>query len=95
VSFPDEWYFEWQKISTTANFTHATVVEIVNTVHNTTRYSTVFNEIPANITLPPTNDAGTRVSTTTVVAWPNKTITTVMQVMQILFLEGNCSDQSI
>ncbi|KAF2427506.1 hypothetical protein EJ08DRAFT_662813 [Tothia fuscella] len=74
--FPDNNYLTWQAISITANFTHATVVEVINTVRNTTRYSTIFNEVPANITVPPTNKAGTRVATTTIVKWPGSTVTT-------------------
>jgi hypothetical protein len=39
----------------------ATVWEIVNTVANTTRTTTSFNELPSGYTPPPTNQDGTHI----------------------------------
>lgn len=43
----------------TANITYATIITIINTVRNTTRYVTSTVDLPDGYTLPPTNEAGT------------------------------------
>ncbi|KAK3995444.1 hypothetical protein QBC44DRAFT_378613 [Cladorrhinum sp. PSN332] len=48
-----------------STFTAYTVVTVVNTVYSTTRLNTIYNEIPENFTMPPTNAYGTRVATMT------------------------------
>ena len=41
----------------------ATVIEIVNTPAGTMRTTSIFNDLPAGYTLPPTNAEGTHVHT--------------------------------
>lgn len=39
----------------------ATVIEIINTASNTTRTTTVYNELPDGLTVPSTNAAETHI----------------------------------
>lgn len=68
----------WEKISAIENITIATVLYVVNNSTNTTRTTTVSNEIPRGYTLPDTNEAGTRISTLSLSWGPNSTFTTVL-----------------
>ncbi|TID26594.1 hypothetical protein E2P81_ATG01066 [Venturia nashicola] len=66
----------WVSHRVTASIEAATVLVIENTRLNTTRTTTIFN-LPPGVTLPPTNAAGTIVTTKTLV-WNSKTTTTVL-----------------
>lgn len=58
---PSATSYTWLKLSAYTTITHAVEYIIVNNRTNTTRTSTSFVELPANITKPPTNSLGTRV----------------------------------
>ncbi|KAE9987183.1 hypothetical protein EG328_003652 [Venturia inaequalis] len=66
----------WVSHRVTASIEAATVLVIENTRLNTTRTTTIFN-LPPGVTLPPTNAAGTVLTTKTLV-WNSKTTTTVL-----------------
>lgn len=53
---------EWVSFKPTKTITAATVRIIVNTDLNTTRTTTILNEIPEGYELPPTNSAGARIT---------------------------------
>ncbi|KAF4540810.1 Mucin-2-like [Lasiodiplodia theobromae] len=57
---PYFWTVSWYTNEVTENITYATVITIINTVRNTTRYVTSTVDLPDGYTLPPTNEAGTR-----------------------------------
>lgn len=67
----------WYTNEVTQNITYATVITIINTVRNTTRYVTSTVDLPDGYTLPPTNEAGTRLcpvnyhGTTTMLPFPS------------------------
>jgi hypothetical protein len=55
-----------QKVFDTKDLTGTVVVvSIINTVSNTTRITTIAEEVPAGFTPPPTNSAGTRIASIT------------------------------
>jgi hypothetical protein len=60
---PEYWYWTPYTFSTT--IVAATVVEIIDTVVQTTRTTTIFNKLPSDYTRPETNAAGTQVQTIT------------------------------
>ncbi|KAI9747628.1 MAG: hypothetical protein M1815_004018 [Lichina confinis] len=62
----------------TETITAATVVRIINNSTNTTRTTTITNELPPGITPPATNEAGTRVETVTITRPGNVTTETVV-----------------
>ncbi|KAH7039038.1 hypothetical protein B0J12DRAFT_244648 [Macrophomina phaseolina] len=53
--------YSWYKLKASTTVTHAIEYVIVNNRTNTTRTSTSYAELPGNITIPPTNSAGTQV----------------------------------
>lgn len=53
--------YTWEKVRASTTVTHAVEYVIVNNRTNTTRTSTSFLELPANVTMPPTNYRGTQV----------------------------------
>jgi len=75
---PEAGIFGWVPISFNTTITAATVIAIVNTVANTTRYSTKYNDLPPGYTLPPTNDAGTQTTTISKTYNHNSTFTTTL-----------------
>ena len=68
----------WFPIQITANFTYATVILIVDERTNQTITSTKTNALPDGVTMPPTNAAGTHVSTITYETAVGKSTTTVL-----------------
>ncbi|KAK3080978.1 hypothetical protein LTS18_011319 [Coniosporium uncinatum] len=78
VTIPEAGIFGWVPISFNTTITAATVIAIVNTVANTTRYSTKYNDLPPGYTLPPTNDAGTQTTTISKTYNHNSTFTTTL-----------------
>jgi len=55
----------WIPYTNVTTITAATIVTIINTVRNTTAYSTIHNVIPEELDQPTTNAAGTRIETLT------------------------------
>jgi hypothetical protein len=53
----------WARPTFTSTIVAGTVVYKVHRRLGTTATSTIFNELPPGVTLPPTNAAGTRVTT--------------------------------
>lgn len=53
--------YTWVKLRAATTVTHAVEYIIVNNRTNTTRTSTSYMKLPANVTMPPTNAAGTQV----------------------------------
>lgn len=59
--YPNGMQVKWEESLFSTTITAATVITIVNTDLSTTRYSTVYNELPAGYTLPTnTNADGTQ-----------------------------------
>jgi hypothetical protein len=65
VCAADPYSYYWTAYTITETLVAATVIEIVNTLAGTTRTTTIFNDLPAGYTLPPTNAEGTHVQTVT------------------------------
>jgi hypothetical protein len=62
-------------VSITSNITVATVIYIIDERTNQTRTSTKTNTIPAGVTIPPTNAAGTHISYVTFETAPGQNST--------------------
>ena len=76
-----ETFWEWYPGSVTTTITAATVVYIVNNRTNTTTTSTIFNDLPAGYTLPPTNSKGSQTAIITVETAESKYVTTTVYVL--------------
>ncbi|KIW01504.1 uncharacterized protein PV09_06983 [Verruconis gallopava] len=67
--------WHWVKATITGTVTAATVIYIVDERTNQTRTTTKLNTLPANVTMPPTNAAGTHISQIPVETEVGKTTT--------------------
>lgn len=56
-------YWADKAYSQTARAGTVVVVQVINTILNTTRFSTVGNNVPSGYVPPPTNAAGTKIAT--------------------------------
>ena len=75
--------WEWWPGTVNTTITAATVVYIVNNGTNTTTTSTIFNDLPAGYTLPPTNSAGSQIAVITVETTEGSYTTTTLYVLAI------------
>ena len=57
--------YSWTPYSITGSVVAATVIDIVNTLEDTTRTTTIFDVLPSGYSLPPTNADGTHVQSIT------------------------------
>lgn len=70
-------HYYWAKQQITATLTAATVIYIVDKKKGTTRTETKYNELPAGVTPPPTNAAGTQ--TTSITVYPQYGVSSIME----------------
>ena len=70
--------YTWQQIEASETVTLATVIEIINTNEDTTRTSTLINEVPEGYTLPPTNADGTQIAVVTYITEGDREVSTTL-----------------
>jgi hypothetical protein len=76
VGAPHGYVVEWFAIDVSTTITAATVVQIVNTDLDTTRFSTIHNQLPSGYQLPTnTNEQGTHTELVTYIRHGEVSIT--------------------
>ena len=83
--------WEWWPGRVNTTITAATVVYIVNNRTNTTTTSTIFNDLPAGYTIPPSNSAGSQIAVITVETTEGSYTSTTLYVLALTELSASPS----